>query len=175
MSDLWVFGYGSLMWNPGFAAAETVRARLSGHHRALCVHSHVHRGTPQKPGLVLGLDRGGACCGLAFRVSPGEEAAVMTYLRARELVTNVYLERRVRLQLSDGRRVIAVTYVVDRSHDQYAPRMQADVAARIVAEASGQSGPNPAYVANTVMHLRELGIRDRPLEAVFARLMPCSA
>src|SRR5438309_11601760 len=87
--DLWVFGYGSLMWRPGFEFIEQVPARLIGEHRALCVYSFVHRGTPEKPGLVLGLDRGGACRGVAFRVAEKHRATTVAYLRAREQVTSV--------------------------------------------------------------------------------------
>ncbi|MBX3597502.1 MAG: gamma-glutamylcyclotransferase [Rhizobiaceae bacterium] len=170
MGDFWVFGYGSLIWNPGFAYVETSRARLAGYRRSLCVKSWVHRGTPERPGLVLGLDRGGSCVGLAFRV-PGElHGEVMGYLRARELVTNVYLERRLPVRLADGRQVAAVAYVVDRAHQQYAGRMDELHAAEIVRNAEGQSGPNPTYVLSTLEHLQALGIRDHWLESVALRL-----
>lgn len=170
MDDFWVFGYGSLMWRPGFAHTETRTARLHGYRRALCVYSHVHRGTPVRPGLVLGLDRGGSCLGLAFRV-PGElEEEVVAYLRGRELVTNVYRERRVGVRLADGARVSALTYVIDRAHDQYAGALDVGRAAEHVRGAAGQSGPNEDYVLNTVAHLRALGIRDHWLEAVAARI-----
>ena len=170
MDDFWVFGYGSLMWRPGFAHTETRKARLHGYRRALCIHSHVHRGTPDRPGLVLGLDRGGSCLGLAFRV-PGElQREVVDYLRERELVTNVYLERRVGIRLEDGSAVEALTYVVDRSHGQYAGSMDIDHAAQQVSASVGQSGPNVDYVRNTVEHLQALGIRDHWLEAVAARI-----
>lgn len=166
MDDFWVFGYGSLMWRPGFAHVETCRARLYGYRRALCVRSYVHRGTPERPGLVLGLDRGGSCLGLAFRV-PGElEHEVMTYLRARELVTNVYVERRLPLRLAPGKTVAGVCYVVDRTHEQYAGRLDVDHAAASIIGAAGRSGPNEEYVRNTVAHLEALGIRDHRLEAV---------
>jgi len=169
MGDFWVFGYGSLIWRPGFAHVETERARLYGFRRSLCVHSHVHRGTPDRPGLVLGLDRGGSCVGLAFRV-PGElHDEVMAYLRERELVTNVYLERSMPVRLETGGVVPAVCYVVDRGHPQYAGRLDVADAAMRVAGAIGQSGANVEYVANTVSHLRALGIRDHWLEAVSAR------
>src|ERR1700754_4385250 len=90
--DLWVFGYGSLIWNPGFEFLERKLARLIGEHRSLCIYSMVHRGTPEKPGLVLGLDRGGACQGVAFRVAPEKRQATVRYLREREQATNVYRE-----------------------------------------------------------------------------------
>lgn len=166
MGDFWVFGYGSLMWKPGFAHVETARARLYGYRRALCIHSHIHRGTPEHPGLVLGLDRGGSCLGLAFRVPGDLTDEVLAYLRARELVTKVYLERRLPLRLGDGRLVEAVVYVADRRHEQYAGALPAAKAAEIVAGASGQSGPNVDYVISTVDHLRKMGIRDHWLESV---------
>lgn len=170
MGDFWVFGYGSLIWNPGFAHVETSRARLSGYRRALCVRSWVHRGTQERPGLVLGLDRGGSCVGMAFRV-PGElHDEVMSYLRERELVTHVYLERQVRLRLDDGRSVQAIAYVCDRSHQQFAAGVDAEEAIEIIRNAVGRSGDNPSYVKSTVEHLQALGIRDHWLERVAARL-----
>src|SRR5438045_2941815 len=119
--DLWVFGYGSLMWRPGFTFHERVEARLIGAHRALCVFSFVHRGTPERPGLVLGLDRGGTCRGIAFRVAAAERASTVAYLRAREQVTMVYREamRAIWLNGEPARKVTALCYVVDRSHPQY--------------------------------------------------------
>src|SRR5688572_31561615 len=117
--DLWVFGYGSLMWRPGFPFLERAHAHLYGYHRSLCVLSHVHRGTPEKPGLVLGLDRGGRCHGVAFRVLASEAEATTAYLREREQVTKVYVERRLPVTLDDGREVTALAYIVDRRHPQY--------------------------------------------------------
>lgn len=170
MGDFWVFGYGSLMWRPGFAHVETRRARLNGFRRALCVTSVVHRGTPERPGLVLGLDRGGSCVGLAFRV-PGElRDEVVGYLRERELVTNVYLERVLPVRLDGGTMVAGLCYVVDRRHDQYAGRLEEARAAEIVSGAAGLSGPNAEYVLSTLEHLRALGIRDRWLEEVARQL-----
>jgi len=166
MDDFWVFGYGSLMWNPGFPYLEKAGAQVFGYRRSLCVRSHVHRGTPEQPGLVLGLDRGGSCRGIAFRVSAEERLNVLDYLRARELVTHVYKERLLPISLGDRRQVRAVGYVVDRDHVQYAGALDARDAAKIVRGAIGQSGPNPAYVINTVVHLREMGIRDHWLEGV---------
>ena len=166
MGDFWVFGYGSLMWRPGFAHVETRRARLAGFRRALCVRSWVHRGTEERPGLVLGLDRGGSCVGLAYRVPEELRDEVLAYLRDRELVTKVYLERTVAVQLDRGEKVPAVCYVVDRNHHQYAGRLHEDEAARIVTGAVGKSGPNEEYVLNTVAHLKALDIRDHWLEKV---------
>lgn len=170
MGDFWVFGYGSLMWRPGFAHVEVERARLHGFRRSLCVRSFVHRGTPERPGLVLGLDRGGSCIGLAFRV-PGElQDEVLAYLRERELVTGVYLERMLPVKLGRGGSATALCYVVDRAHQQYAGRLDPGHAAEVVAGSVGQSGPNDEYVLNTLRHLEALNIRDHWLEDVGRRL-----
>ncbi len=166
MDEFWVFGYGSLMWNPGFAFLERSQALIHGYRRSLCVRSWVHRGTQEHPGLVLGLDHGGSCRGMAFRIAHDEWDGVIDYLRARELVTNVYLERHVPLRLADGRSRRAVAYIVDRRHTQYAGALDAVAAARVVHSAKGQSGPNDAYVFNTLEHLKSMGIRDHWLEQV---------
>ena len=158
-ADLWVFGYGSLMWRPGFPFLERRHARLNGYHRALCVFSHVHRGTPQRPGLVLGLDRGGRCHGVAFRIAPEEAAETIRYLRAREQVTGVYVERRLPVRL-DGGTVSALAYVVDRHHPQYAGRLPEDELLRLVRQGVGVSGANPDYVRQTHAHLTEMGVTD---------------
>ncbi len=166
MDDFWVFGYGSLMWNPGFAFEERQQARLHGYRRSLCISSNVYRGTEEKPGLVLGLERGGSCLGVAFRVRGADHGPVMAYLRERELVTNVYKERVVAVVLADGRRGSAVTYVADPGHEQYISGLDVVEAASIVASASGRSGPNTDYVFNTVKHLQDMGIRDSLLESI---------
>lgn len=165
MHDLWVFGYGSLMWRPGFDHIEAVPARLNGLHRSMCVYSHVHRGTPDRPGLVLGLDRGGSCRGLAFRVTAEGRDRTIAYLREREQVTMVYAEcwRRVHLQDGSGRSVTALTFVVDRRHQQYAGVLPRDDVLRLIRQGHGQSGPNPEYVLNTHAHLEELDIHDGTL------------
>ena len=140
--DLWVFGYGSLMWRPGFAFEEQVPALVHGYHRSLCIFSHVHRGTPEKPGLVLGLDMGGFCQGLAFRVAASQKEVTLTYLREREQVTAVYVEKSVSAELADGRRVQAVAYVVDPAHPQYAGRLPHPELVRLVRQGQGVSGAN---------------------------------
>jgi len=170
MGDFWVFGYGSLIWRPGFAHVETSRARLYGFRRSLCVYSWVHRGTEQRPGLVLGLDHGGSCVGLAFRV-PGElRDEAVAYLRERELVTKVYLERLLPVRLASGQTVEALCYIVDRTHSQYAGSLSVEEAANVVAGSVGQSGRNEEYLAATVVHLMALGIRDHWLESVAERI-----
>ncbi|AZO13119.1 MULTISPECIES: gamma-glutamylcyclotransferase [unclassified Mesorhizobium] len=177
MGDFWVFGYGSLIWRPGFAHVETRRARLHGYRRSLCVYSFVHRGTRERPGLVLGLDRGGSCVGLAFRVPGDLRDEALAYLRERELVTSVYLERKLDVRLDKdgtgaGGTVEAVAYVVDRAHVQYAGGLDASHAAAVVRGAVGQSGRNEDYVLSTLEHLKALGIRDHWLEEVGRRVAP---
>ena len=170
--DLWVFGYGSLMWNPGFDFVERHQARLIGLHRSLCVYSHYHRGTPERPGLVLGLDRGGACRGIAFRVSADKRDQTIAYLREREQVTSVYLEveRVVTLALPGEPRVRAVTYIVDRGHLQYAGRLSSDEQLHLIRSGHGHSGANPDYVRNTVAAIESFGFRDESLHAIASRL-----
>jgi cation transport protein ChaC len=163
MSDFWVFGYGSLMWRPGFPFVEQSPAVLRGAHRALCVYSWVHRGTRERPGLVLGLDRGGACRGVAFRVAAAERQSVMRYLRERELVTDVYVEVERPVVLPSGP-VQAVAYMVDRTHEQYAGLLPREELLRLVKDSSGGSGTNADYVVSTVQHMRSAGIRDATLE-----------
>jgi cation transport protein ChaC len=170
MGDFWVFGYGSLIWRPGFTHIEARRAHLHGFRRSLCIYSWVHRGTEARPGLVLGLDRGGSCVGLAFRVPGALKDEVTAYLRERELVTNVYLERLLKIRLEGGDTVEALSFVVDRAHRQYAGSLDIDRAVSVVSGATGQSGRNEDYVFNTVHHLETLGIHDRWLESVATKL-----
>jgi cation transport protein ChaC len=170
--DLWVFGYGSLMWRPGFDVLERVPARLIGLHRSLCVYSFVHRGTPERPGLVLGLDRGGMCRGIAFRVAAAARAETIAYLRAREQVTSVYLETVRRIELEDQARrpVRALCYIVDRGHVQYAGRLPLAESLHFVRQGHGRSGPNRDYVIETVQALEALGYRETELHRLAARL-----
>jgi cation transport protein ChaC len=164
-ADLWVFGYGSLMWRPGFEFIEQVPARLIGEHRALCVYSFDHRGTPEKPGLVLGLDRGGACRGIAFRIAAGLRHDTIEYLRAREQTTNVYREvvRSVWLENTARQRISALAYVVDRGHVQYAGRLSLAEQLRYVEQGHGRSGNNRDYVLSTVKSIEAQGFRDSQL------------
>ncbi len=170
--DLWVFAYGSLMWRPGFLYRERVPARLIGLHRALCVFSFVHRGTPERPGLVLGLDRGGMCRGIAYRVAASARADTLQYLRAREQVTTVYLEtvRQIELEEKARRRVRAVCYIIDRSHVQYAGRLTLAESLHHVRQGHGQSGANRDYVLETVRALEALGYRESELHLLAERL-----
>ena len=167
---LWVFGYGSLMWRPGFAYARRCKALLRGWRRSLCVYSHVHRGSPERPGLVLGLDQGGACAGVAFEVEEALRETTIRYLREREQATAVYLERIAPITLERGERVLALTYVADRLHEQYAGRLDREAMLAYVRAGTGQSGDNPEYVLETHDHLQAMGVRDRDLEWLSARL-----
>lgn len=174
--DLWIFGYGSLIWKPGFEHVERMPARMIGLHRSLCVYSFVHRGTPEKPGLVLGLDRGGACRGIAYRVTAKKRAATLAYLREREQATSVYLER-VRTAWLAGnpeKPVNAVCYIVDRSHRQYAGRLSITEQVHIVRQGHGGSGNNREYVLETVNALEALGMRDKELHLLAERLKGAS-
>jgi len=168
--DLWIFGYGSLMWRPGFDHLDRQRALLRGRHRSLCVWSWHHRGSQAAPGLVMGLDHGGACVGIAYRVAGQIAGDVRDYLDARERVTPVYLATDVNLHLADGRRVKALTYTVDRMNPQYAGRLDVATAVATVRDAVGHSGRNPDYVRETAAHLREIGVNDPFMQAVAAAL-----
>lgn len=171
---LYVFGYGSLIWKPGFPHDGTHPALLRGWHRRFCLWSRYYRGTPETPGLVLGLDRGGACRGVAFRV-PGRAAeAVLAYLDGRENPRGetVYDRRILAVRLTDtGRRVRAVTYVANRTHPSYG-RPCPDTAAAAIARGVGVAGPNRDYLLNTVAHLGAMGVRDAGLERIAALLGP---
>jgi cation transport protein ChaC len=153
------------MWRPDFAFMERIEARLVGAHRALCVYSFVHRGTPERPGLVLGLDHGGTCRGLAYRVSVKKRADVIAYLRKREQVTSVYREviRPIWLRSEPAQRVPGLCYVVDRGHPQYAGRLSLERQLHHVRQGHGQSGANRDYVVATVAALEQLGYRETEL------------
>lgn len=175
--DIWIFGYGSLMWDPGFPWLERRPAMLRGYHRAMCIYSHVWRGTPARPGLVLGLDRGGTCRGVAFRVAGDVSRVVVEHLDKRERVTDVYVRRTlpVAVEAVEGARahkkpVPAVAYVADRNHAQYAGKLEAADAARLIRQGQGRGGANINYLENTVQHLDELGINDGPIHALFQQV-----
>jgi cation transport protein ChaC len=175
----WVFGYGSLMWRPGFEVAEARLARLDGYRRAFALISVHYRGTPELPGLVLGLDwaPGAACTGMALRVAGEGSDAVRHYLAERELVSRAYFEVQHKVTLlcdgagsaaTKGQQVDAICYIVDRTHPQYAGGMTLEDQAAIIRKAHGPTGSNRDYLLNTVCHLRELGIEDPELFALEA-------
>lgn len=163
---LWVFGYGSLIWDPGFAVAERQIARAAGWHRSFCMRSVHHRGTPDRMGLVLALDRApdAFCDGVAFRVTPGAEAETLAALRERELISSAYLEEWLAVQARDGRDLRALTYVMDPTHVQYCGGLALAEQAAIIAQAVGGRGTNRDYLYATAAHLAELGIADADLD-----------
>jgi glutathione-specific gamma-glutamylcyclotransferase len=166
----WVFAYGSLMWQPGFDFLEVRSALLRGYHRALCVYSVRYRGTPDSPGLVMGLDRAGSCRGRAYRVASSERTRVIDYLDRREMVTRVYRPVFLRVRLDDGRRVAAYCFVARRDHPQYAGGLREERIIEIVRGASGGQGAARDYLANTVRQLDALGIREGVLHRILARV-----
>lgn len=176
-ADLWVFGYGSLIWEPGFTFEERAVARLGGWHRSFCMRSIHHRGTVDEPGLVLALDRaaGTHCDGVAFRVAAGSARSTIAYLRDRELISSAYLEERHAVRLRDGRRVEAVTYVIDRNHPQYCGGLSLEEQAQIIQHSSGGRGPNRDYLWNTAAHLSELGLPDPDLDWLAERVRALAA
>ncbi len=170
--SMWVFGYGSLLWNPGFDVAEQVMATLPGYHRSFCMRSIHHRGSEAEPGLVLALDEaeGRHCAGVALRVAPGTEDATLTYLRERELISSAYLEKMLDITLGDGRVVEAVTYVIDPDHVQYCGGLPLEEQAQIIARSNGGRGPNSEYLYNTASHLAGMGVADDDLDWLSRRV-----
>lgn len=167
-SDMWIFGYGSLMWNPGFPYIEDQPGLIHGFHRCLCVQSTIYRGSPDCPGLVLGLDRGGSCRGRTFRIAAEDVNATLAYLDEREQVTKVYCPHFVNVELNDGRTVTGYTFVVRREHEQYV-HLSLEGQARLVAHGKGDRGSALDYLANTIEHIDALGIRDSQLHKVLER------
>jgi glutathione-specific gamma-glutamylcyclotransferase len=173
---LWIFGYGSLIWHPGFRFTERRVARLEGWHRSFCMRSIHHRGTPQDPGLVLALDQraGAACDGLAFAVEAGQEDETIAILRERELISSAYLEAHLPVLLRGGAVATALTYVIDPDHDQYCGGLDLETQARIIADASGRRGSNAEYLLSTASDLADLGIDDADLAWLAARVRDMS-
>ncbi|WP_170331373.1 gamma-glutamylcyclotransferase [Ruegeria arenilitoris] len=174
---MWVFGYGSLLWNPGFPVARSERATLHGYARSFCMSSIHHRGTEDKPGLVLALDeqRDANCTGLALAVEAGHEERTLDELRERELISSAYVERILDVDLDNGQVVNAVTYVIDPHHVQYCGGMPLEEQANIIAHAVGGRGPNTEYLYNTAEHLAEIGLRDPDLEWLSQRVRSLTA
>jgi len=180
--ELWVFGYGSLMWSPDFPLASSSPALLRGYHRALCIYSHRYRGTPAKPGLVMGLRLGGSCWGMAFHVRARDARAALTALWQREMLNHVYEPRFVPVTLrgetqagsrfkpgATGRRVHALAFVADPAHQQYVCELSLEQTARLVAQGHGERGRNIEYLAQTVEHMEVLGVRDAHLKRTLER------
>lgn len=164
--EIWIFGYGSLMWRPGFSYLQRELAVVDGYHRGFCIRSTHHRGSPERPGLVLGLDRGRMCMGMAYRIDPAEAASTIAYLRERELIYGVYRETRVtaHLKVAGRRAVPALAYTVERHHPSYVGRLALEEQARRIRGARGISGDNLDYLINTLRLLQRLAIRERDLE-----------
>jgi glutathione-specific gamma-glutamylcyclotransferase len=165
--DLWVFGYGSLMWDPCFPYVRWAPALIYGYHRALCISSNRWRGTPERPGLVLGLDRGGACRGIAFLVARADVEPALDALWAREMVRRVYRPRLLHARLPDED-IRALAFIADAKHAAYAGRLSIEETAQRVAICCGARGPNLVYLARTIEHLSELGVHDHHLARVLA-------
>ncbi len=165
----WIFGYGSLMWRTGFRYLDAAPALLRGYHRRLCIYSINYRGTPERPGLVMGLDRGGSCKGRAFRVAPEDKAQVLDYLQEREMIHGVYVPRTVAINLEGGRRVPACVFIAKRDHRQYAGKLGAALAGQLVRQGMGCQGSALEYLANTLEHMDAMGIKDTGLREVLAR------
>lgn len=173
-NPVWIFGYGSLMWRPGFEAVERAQATVYGWRRTFCIYSTHHRGNDQRPGLVLALDRGGSCRGMAFRVAAKQAAATLAYLRAREQVNGVYREAHVSARLEDGshREITAVAYVVERAHPSFTGRLSLERQVRLIRGARGRSGTNVEYLVSTLQELARLGVRERELERIMTLIGP---
>ena len=167
-TDLWVFAYGSLMWNPDFEHQEARIARLWGYHRAMCILSYQWRGTPERPGLVMGLDRGGSCRGLAFRVAAPQVPTVMKQVYRREMPTGVYVPRFVPVTLEDGRRVTAWAFIARRGHPQFLGGATPAHQAALIRQGHGHAGPCRDYLVNTIAHLEALGLGCRGLKRLLA-------
>jgi cation transport protein ChaC len=164
--DLWIFGYGSLMWSPGFSYQKKALGRVHGYHRALCILSTRYRGTKRKPGLVMGLCRGGSCWGMAFRVHAEGARYALARLWQREMPRRVYAPRLLRVQLGSGRQVRALAFLADPTHPAYVRELDLHGRARLVAQGIGQRGPCVDYIRNTLDHMHNLGVNDPHLERI---------
>ncbi len=168
-ADVWVFGYGSLIWNPAIHTVGRSMARLRGWHRRYCLWTVLGRGTPDCPGLMLGLERGGSCVGVAWRVAAADVPVELDILWRREMISGAYVPRWVAVETPEGA-VRAVTFTINHAHPRYAARQDDDAVAQVVARATGPLGTCREYLENTVAHLRDLGIRDARLERIAARV-----
>ena len=168
--EAWVFGYGSLMWNPAMEFAEEAPARVEGWRRSFCFWTPLGRGTPEMPGLMLALEPGGGCDGIAYRLTPEQVQSELAILWNREMLSGIYEARWVPAKLRDGRGVTAVTFVVDSGHCQYCGDLSLERAAHHIAFAEGRRGASREYLANTASHARALGIHDAYIEDMVERV-----
>src|SRR4051812_13395918 len=164
--DLWVFGYGSLMWSPGFRHSQKSAGKVHGYHRSFCVYSHRYRGTLERPGLVMGLCPGGSCWGVAFRVGAARVHRVLANLYQREMRNRVYKPRFLRVRIRGGRGVQALAFVADREHRQFAGDLSLERTARLIARGRGERGRNIDYLGYTLAHMHELGVSDPHLDRI---------
>jgi glutathione-specific gamma-glutamylcyclotransferase len=164
--DVWVFGYGSLMWNPAIHIADSRKAHVRGYHRTFCLSLGAGRGTPERPGLMLGIDRGGSCTGVAHRVAADQAESELSILWLREMVSGAYEPRWVSADVEGVKRLRVLTFVINRSHPRYEGQLAIEVAARRIVAAQGILGTNRDYLYRTVRHLAELGIEDGPMHAL---------
>ena len=164
--DLWIFGYGSLMWSPGFRYSRKSPGKVHGYHRSFCIYSTRYRGTPERPGLVMGLCRGGSCWGMAFRVPAGGARRVLAMLHHREMRNRVYHPRFVRVRVRGGRDVRALAFVADSGHRQFAGDLGPRRTARLIAQGRGERGLNIDYLGATLAHMHEIGVRDPHLDRI---------
>jgi cation transport protein ChaC len=169
--DLWIFGYGSLMWSPGFRCSEKSAGKVHGYHRSLCVYSQRYRGTTKRPGLVMGLCRGGSCWGMAFRIPAARANRVLANLWRREMRNQVYRPRFVRVQVRDGREIRALAFVADAGHRLFAGDLSIERTARLVAQGRGERGHNIDYLSFTLAHMHELGVRDPHLDRIMFAIL----
>ncbi len=169
--DLWLFGYGSLMWSPGFRHIEKSPGRVHGYHRSFCVYSTRYRGTPAKPGLVMGLCRGGSCWGMAFRVAAPQVPGVLANLYRREMRNRVYKPRFVRVHVRGGRDVRALAFVADPAHRQFAGDLSLRRTAHLIAQGRGERGRNVDYLGYTLAHMHEIGVRDPHLDRIMLAVL----
>jgi cation transport protein ChaC len=169
--DLWIFGYGSLMWSPGFRHTQMSPGKVHGYHRSFCVYSTRYRGTPQRPGLVMGLCAGGSCWGVAFRVPAASTPRVLSYLYRREMRNRVYKPRFVRVQVRGGPDVRALAFVADPDHRQFVGDLSIGRTARLIAQGHGQRGRNVDYLSYTLAHMHELGVRDPHLDEILLAVL----
>ena len=173
-TGIWVFGYGSLIWNPAFHFTDRVVGRVFGFHRRFCLWTHLGRGCPERPGLVLGLERGGSCRGVAYHIAPDAAMEELDIVWRREMISDAYVPRWVAVRTPMAT-VQAITFTINQAHERYARDLSDEEAAAAIAGASGFLGPCADYLINTVDHLADLGIHDRPLERLRARVLAQAA
>lgn len=165
--DLWVFAYGSLIWNPAFHFVERQKAHLYGYHRQFCLWTSLGRGSPDRPGLMLGLEHGGCCTGVAFRIAADAAEIELEAIWRREMLTGAYRPRWLPVHVGHER-LRAIGFVINRRHQRYARGVPEAEVVATVAHAEGALGACRDYLFNTVAHLEELGIHDRRLTRLAA-------